>query len=279
MLPAPLISSANNNPTVHPIISAWNKNIDNSQTQGRCSQGPTRKKKLWTNGKLLMSGPWEQLWISAELSPRLCLLILLTSVTEIFPKIWSLHFSLLLRAGGSVRDRNGSALTEFVLYKSVGCSFLLSSSGCTKLGWFGICISGKVYNSLISFFLVPVIFHPSGKHLVPLSKTPTELCWGWRTGWSWGNSFRTGSFESIYEQSTDNELSCEWSQLILLLTGAFSPFDCCFPRPDSWSWHTWNLSSPNSWSPFLSVFNLIPVFLSDNLFYSTIFPSEMFFPF
>lgn len=62
--------------------------------------------ELQTNGELLMGGPWEQL------SPRLCFLSFLTGVTEIFPKIPSLHFALLLGACGSARDANGSALTE-----------------------------------------------------------------------------------------------------------------------------------------------------------------------
>lgn len=110
--------------------------------------------ELFTNGELLMSGLWEQLWnSSAELSPRLCLLSFLTRVTEIFPKIRSLHFSLLLRACGSARAENGSALTEFVLYKSVGCSFLSSCSGCTELGCF-------VFGSVEKFVILWFIFLP-----------------------------------------------------------------------------------------------------------------------
>lgn len=43
--------------------------------------------ELWTNGELLVRGPWEQPGnSSAQLLPRLCLLSSLTSVTEIFPK-------------------------------------------------------------------------------------------------------------------------------------------------------------------------------------------------
>lgn len=140
-----------------------------------------------------------------------------------------------------------------------------------RTGVFCIWICGDVHHSLIlSFFLVPVTFHPCGKHIIPLSKTRTGLGWGWRSGWS---SFRKGQFGSIYEQSTENELSRGGSQLILLLTGAFSPFD-----------------SPKAWCLFLKHFKFvfsqllvswylicvsIPVFLSDNLFYSTIFSSAI----